>query len=164
MYLWGQGWTSQDPIWRTGLKLKGSKRLIKTRLLKKKPAWAFMQPACPLLKRNSQSSHCMTATQLWSLCTVKPAVSDFIYHFDDLCWSLCSLTSRTLQTATGTYIKQVEWKYSMSVSETMGTTLEQSRQHSHGTQVYFSSIFFQRVAFNDNITTKKVIEESPPQG
>jgi len=46
----------------------------------------------------------------------------------------------------------------------MGATLQQSRQHSHGTQVYFSSIFFQRVAFNDNIITKKVIEESPPQG
>jgi hypothetical protein len=55
-------------------------------------------------------------------------------------------------------------KYSMSVSERMGTTSEQSRQHSHGTQVYFSSIFFQCVALNDNITTKKVIEESPPQG
>jgi hypothetical protein len=55
-------------------------------------------------------------------------------------------------------------KYSMSVSERMATTSEQSRQHSHGTQVYFSSIFFQCVALNDNITTKKVIEESPPQG
>lgn len=75
------------------------------------------------------------------------------------------IENKLQQTATGTYIKQVEWKYSILVSERMGTTLEQSRQHSHGTQVYFSSISFFNVLLSmTNITTKKVIEESPPQG
>jgi hypothetical protein len=47
----------------------------------------------------------------------------------------------------------------------MGTTLEQSKARLPlHTGLFFLHLFFQRVAFNDNITTKKVIEESPPQG
>jgi len=65
------------------------------------------------------------------------------------------IENKLQQTATGTYIKQVEWKYSILVSERMGTTLEQSRQHSHGTQVYFSSISFFNVLLSMTILLQR---------